>query len=113
MQDEWPQKDDRMGQTAVIFLSRRTATDDAGYDAAAHAMARLAEDQPGYRGMTSVRGADGNGITISYWSDEAAAIAWRAHPEHAAIRERGRAIWYDSHEVIVTRIERHYGWTRA
>ena len=53
-------------------------------------MDALAAAQPGYRGVDSARGADGLGITVSYWADDAAAIAWRDHPEHAAIRERGR-----------------------
>ncbi|KQS03062.1 antibiotic biosynthesis monooxygenase [Sphingomonas sp. Leaf357] len=106
-------QDDRTGQIAVIFLSRRTAVDDTGYGEAADAMERLAATQPGYRGIVSTRGADGLGITISYWADEAAAIAWRGNAEHAAIRERGRALWYDSYEVIVTQVDRHYAWTRA
>lgn len=106
-------QNDRTGQIAVIFLSRRNAADDTGYGAAADAMERLAATRPGYRGIVSTRGADGLGITISYWADEAAAIAWRGNVEHSAVRERGRALWYDSYEVIVTQVDRHYGWTRA
>ena len=79
---------DRRGQIAVIFVSRRTAADDAGYAQAA-AMEALAARQPGYRGMDGARDADGLGITVSYWADEAAAIVWRDQPEHAAIREAG------------------------
>jgi heme-degrading monooxygenase HmoA len=52
------------------------------------------------------------GITISYWSDDTAAIAWRDHPDHSAIRERGRAIWYDRYSVTVAHVTRGYGWTR-
>lgn len=104
--------DDRTGQVAVIFLSRRSVADADGYARAAEAMARLAAVQPGYRGMDSVRDGDGQGITISYWADDAAAIAWRDHPDHAAIRAGGRARWYDRYEVIVTRVERGYRWVR-
>ncbi|MGK3891061.1 antibiotic biosynthesis monooxygenase family protein, partial [Enterococcus faecium] len=77
---------ERRGQVAVIFTSRRTDADADGYDAAAARMDALAARQPGYRGVDSVRGPDGYGITVSYWADEAAAIAWRHHPDHAAIR---------------------------
>lgn len=104
--------DDRAGQIAVIFLSRRTATDPAGYAAAAAAMETLAARQPGYRGFESARGADGVGISVSYWADDASALAWRAHPDHHAIREQGRADWYDRYEVAVCRVERSYGWAR-
>lgn len=102
--------DDRNGQTAVIFVSRRTEVDDAGYAAAAAAMDRLAAEQPGYRGIDSARGADGIGVTVSYWADEAAAVAWRQHADHAAIREMGRAHWYDWYSVSVATVTRDYRW---
>ena len=104
--------DDCTGQIAVIFASIRNDVDAVGYDEAAAAMDALAATQPGYRGVDSARGADGMGITVSYWADDDAAIAWRNHPEHTAIRERGRALWYDSYSVNVARIERAYDWVR-
>ncbi|MES3099817.1 antibiotic biosynthesis monooxygenase [Sphingomonas faeni] len=104
--------DDRTGQIAVIFVSIRNDTDAAGYGEAAAAMDALAATQPGYRGIDSAREVGGMGITVSYWADDAAAIAWRDHPEHTAIREYGRALWYDSYFVNVSRIERAYDWVR-
>lgn len=101
----------RVGQIAVIFISR-LASGQAGYNEAAAAMAVLAATQPGYRGVDSARGGDGVGITVSYWADEAAAIAWRGHAEHSVIREAGRDRWYLSYQVLVTRIERGYSWQR-
>lgn len=105
--------DNRTGQVAVIFVSKRTGEDEDGYLAAADAMAVLAAQQPGHAGMESVRGADGLGITISYWRDEASARAWRDQPEHVRIRELGRARWYEWYSLQVTRVERGYGWSRA
>ena len=101
---------DRTGQTLVIFLSARTATDDPGYAAAAEEMAALAARQPGYRGVESTRGSDGFGITISFWADAASALAWRSHPRHSEIRELGRGRWYESYEVIVAEATRGYRW---
>ncbi|MBB3880936.1 antibiotic biosynthesis monooxygenase family protein [Sphingomonas pseudosanguinis] len=101
---------DRTGQIAVIFVSQRRDSDAQGYARAAEAMETLAAQQPGYRGVDSARGADGLGITISWWADEASALAWRAHPEHAAIRERGRAAWYSAYEVAVAEVGRSYMW---
>lgn len=104
---------ERTGQVAVIFTSRRGAADGVGYAAAADAMDRLAAAQPGYRGMASARGEDGLGITISYWADEASAVAWRRHPEHAEIRQRGRDLWYDWYTLEVTTVTRAYDWRRG
>lgn len=103
----------KSGEIAVIFASQRNGADDAGYQAAAAAMEALARAQPGYRGIVSSRGVDGFGITISYWADEAAAIAWRDHPEHTAIRDKGRAVWYDSYQVTVCEVTRSYDWQRG
>ncbi|AJP73560.1 antibiotic biosynthesis monooxygenase family protein [Sphingomonas hengshuiensis] len=100
----------RTGGIAVIFVAARTTEDDAGYAAAAAAMDALAARQPGYRGVDSVRGADGVGITVSYWADEASAVAWREHPEHAAIRDAGRARWYLWYRLHVATIGRSYDW---
>lgn len=105
--------EDRKGEIAVIFASMRTDFDHAGYEAAAHRMASLAEQQPGYCGIASARGPDGFGITVSYWADENAAVAWRDHPEHAAIREQGRKHWYSSYSLEVATIGRAYGWSRT
>jgi len=105
--------DDRSGCIAVIFMSHRTDVDDSGYAAAAAAMDALAARQPGYRGVDSVRDGDGVGITVSYWADDDAARAWRDHPDHVAIRNEGRARWYDAYSVTVARVERGYRWRQA
>jgi heme-degrading monooxygenase HmoA len=102
----------RIGETAVIFTSGRTGEDESGYRAAAQAMDALAAVQPGYRGMTSIRDGDGVGITVSYWVDDAAARAWRDHPDHQAIREAGRGRWYCWYRIEVATITRGYDWTR-
>ena len=100
------------GEIAVIFVSDVTGIDLRGYGEAAAAMAAMAAAQPGYRGIDSVRGGDGVGITISYWTDEAAAVAWRGNPDHAAIRDRGRGVWYRSYSLHVAEISRSYDWEK-
>lgn len=102
----------RTGQVAVIFAARRSGADADGYAAVAAAMDVLAARQPGYRGMDAAAGADGGGITVSYWADEASAVAWRRHPEHRAAREAGRGRWYDAYDLHVAVIGRSYGWER-
>lgn len=97
---------------AVIFVSERTLADDSGYAGAAEAMGELASQQPGYLGIDSTRGQDRIGITISYWADEAAAKAWRDHPEHAVIRDAGRDRWYRWYDLHVTTVTRSYDWGR-
>jgi len=106
-------RDERHGQIVVIFQSERTPEGDAGYGAAAEAMEKLAATQPGYRGFESVRGAAGVGITLSYWADDASALAWKNHPEHKAIRDAGRDRWYTRYEVVVAAVQRDYRWDKG
>jgi heme-degrading monooxygenase HmoA len=97
-----------VGCWAVIFTSQRTAVDE-GYDHASEEMVRLASSQPGFLGLESVRGADGFGITVSYWRDEASIRAWREKAEHRAVQRVGRERWYRAYRVRVARVEREYG----
>ena len=95
---------------AVIFCNQRREGDH-GYAEAAARMVELVQQQPGFVGVRSVRGADGLGITVSYWDSLEAIAAWRAEAEHAATRERGRADWYAHYELQVVKLERAYRWT--
>ncbi|WP_374437510.1 antibiotic biosynthesis monooxygenase [Inhella sp.] len=94
---------------AVIFTSQRRPGDE-GYAAAAEHMVELVKQQPGFIDVRSVRGADGLGITVSYWASLEAIAAWHAQAEHAATRERGRAQWYAHYELQVVKVERAYDW---
>jgi hypothetical protein len=96
---------------AVIFTSLRT-DGDQGYASMAERMVELAAEQPGFLGVESARGADGLGITVSYWASEEAIAAWRAHAEHRVAQETGRRTWYADYEVRVARVERAYGRAR-
>lgn len=94
---------------AVIFTNLRRGDGDNGYGETVERMVELAATMPGFLGIESVRGADGIGITVSYWRDEAAIRNWRANAEHTAARERGRNEWYSNFEVRVAKVERAYG----
>ena len=93
---------------AVIFSSQRTAGGN-GYEQMAERMVELARQQPGFLGVESARGSDGFGITVSYWSSEAAIAAWKANVEHLAAQELGKRAWYAHYELRVARVERAYG----
>jgi len=93
---------------AVIFSSLRTAGDN-GYDRMAERMVELAAQQPGFLGVESVRGDDGFGITVSYWTTAEAISNWKANIEHGVAQEMGRREWYRRYQLRVSRVERAYG----
>jgi heme-degrading monooxygenase HmoA len=98
-----------VGCYAVIFTSLRNESDNDGYAEAAGRMLELAREQPGFLGVDSARGADGVGITVSYWESEDAIRAWKRHAEHVEARKQGREDWYAHYTVRVARVERLYG----
>jgi heme-degrading monooxygenase HmoA len=92
---------------AVIFTSLRTEGDD-GYGHMAERMVALAAEQPGFLGVESARGADGLGITVSYWESEEAIAAWKAQSEHRIAQETGKRKWYADYQLRVAKVERAY-----
>lgn len=95
---------------AVIFTAVRTPA-EAGYDAVAAEMDRMAARQNGYLGHDSAR--SDVGITVSYWRDEDAARAWKQVAEHLSAQRRGRADWYVDYEVRIATVHRAYSMTTS
>ena len=93
---------------AVIFSAQRTATAAGHYEAASAKMAELAAEQPGFLGIESARGADGFGVTVSYWDSLEAIRRWKAVPAHAAMQAQGKKSFYERYEVRVAAVERGY-----
>ncbi len=92
----------------VIFSSQRTGVEE-GYGAIAQRMVELAREQPGFLGIESVRGADGFGLTVSYWQTAEAITAWKANVEHLDAQAIGKVQWYARYQLRVARVERAYG----
>ncbi len=100
------------GSIAVIFCAARNTSDEPGYTQAAAEMSELASRQPGYLGQEHARSENRFGITVSFWKDEESVKAWRDHPDHVAIREKGRGIWYDDYTLHIAKIEHGYDWQK-
>jgi heme-degrading monooxygenase HmoA len=94
---------------AVIFTSERTDEDEGGYRTMAVAMEELASKQPGYLGIESTR-SSGLGITVSYWADESAAVAWKQVAEHQEAQRLGRERWYRGYRLRIATVTRDYGF---
>lgn len=98
---------------AVIFTTLRSPEamgDD--YAAMADLMDRLAAKQSGYLGIESTGDGTNHGITVSYWVDEAAAVAWKNAARHLGAQKLGRQRWYDAYHVRVCTVTRAYGFER-
>lgn len=99
---------------AVIFTSRRTTTHAREYLVAASRMAELAARQPGFVDYVSVHDpGTREGMTVSFFVDEAAALAWKAHPEHLAVQRAGIEHYYEEYRIWVAEVSREYAFQRA
>lgn len=99
---------------AVIFASRRARSNSHEYADTAARMAELAAQQPGYVDMVSVHdAATGEGMTVSFFVDEASAIAWKEHPEHRAAQRRGIDAFYEEYRIWVAEVSRDYSFARV
>lgn len=92
---------------AVIFTNL-LSDDTAGYDQMADKMGAMAAEQSGYLGIESTRDSDGFGITVSYWTDEAAIANWKGVAEHLFAQQMGKKNWYDYYITRVAKVERAY-----
>ena len=92
---------------AVIFTAQQTDDLD-GYGPMADAMMAAAPEMDGYLGVETTRDGGGLGITVSYWRDEDAIAAWKAHARHSLAQKKGREKWYSHYELRVARVERAY-----
>ena len=72
-------------------------------------MVELARAQPDFLGVEIVYGADGLGITVSYWSSTEAIVAWKRHADHQTAQCAGQRSWYADYQVRVASVERDYG----
>ena len=97
----------------VVFRNRKhDGFDAAAYTADAAQMEELARAQPGFVSFKSYVADDGEVVSLSEWTDEAAARGWGHHGEHAAVQARGRKGYYADYTLFacdsprVTRFER-------
>ncbi len=98
---------------AVIFTSRRTTTHETEYAVAAARMEELARAQPGFVDIVSVRDPQTReGVTVSFFSDEESALAWKRHPEHLDVQRAGIDHFYEEYRVWVAEVSREYSFAR-
>lgn len=91
---------------AVIFTNVLTE-DLEGYEQMAQKMVALAELQPGYLGIESVR--EGLGVTVSYWADLQGIKNWKANVDHQLAQTLGKDRWYKAYKTRIAKVERDYG----
>ena len=53
-----------------------------------------------------MRGADGFGITVSYWESLDVIKRWKENPHHQIAQNMGKEVWYKHFATRVCKVER-------
>jgi len=93
----------------IIFRSRlRADVDLAELEAAGARMYELVSTMPGFQSMRMFNADDGESLTLVEFENEQTLLAWRDHPEHRAMQERGRAEFYAEYHMDICESHRAY-----
>jgi heme-degrading monooxygenase HmoA len=96
----------------VLFRIRlRQDADRDEYDRASERMVEIVSGLPGFVGIEGFAGADGSELAIAQFESDDAVRAWKQHPEHVTTQERGRTEFFESYDITVAEVIRHYDWS--
>lgn len=97
----------------IVFRSRlRPEADLAALEAAGARMYELASAMPGFISYQDFTAADGESLALVEFADMASLLAWRDHPEHQAMQQRGRDEFFAEYAIEVCRTVRAYAFRR-
>jgi heme-degrading monooxygenase HmoA len=94
----------------VVIFRAKARDMDAEYSRTAARMRELALTRFGCLAFHAVTQGEDE-IALSYWPDEEAIRAWKAHPEHVLAQQAGRERWYAEYSVEVAEVRRSYSVT--
>ena len=99
LDSRWPER-----YFAAIFTTQRSQSGNDVYEIMASRMVALAQQQQGFLGLESVRGDDGIGITVSYWTDREAIQNWGQQAEHVSVQAMGRQEFYNWYRIRIAEV---------
>jgi heme-degrading monooxygenase HmoA len=96
----------------VIVLIRTTLrpeADRAAYDALNEQMFRLVQTMPGFIAADGYSSTDGNDVGVIRFESLETLRAWREHPDHLVVQQRGKTEFYAAYTIEVCEVVRAYG----
>jgi heme-degrading monooxygenase HmoA len=92
----------------TIFKHRMRPGVDKEYGREAGRLLAIAQKMPGFVSVKNYAAEDGELLTLVEFESEQTLAAWRNHPEHLAIQERGRNEFYAEYTIQVCKTVRAY-----
>lgn len=98
----------------ILFRSRlRADVDLAELEAAGARMVELVSAMPGFVSLKMFTADDGESLTLVEFESEQTLLAWRDHPEHRVVQERGRVAFYAEYHMDICESRRAYRFSLA
>ena len=97
----------------VLFkVGRRADINQEEYQRTFEHMLELVSQEPGFLGIEGYAGEGGTELAVARFESRDAIARWRDHPDHVRTRARGREEFFDSLEITIGTVWRHYDWSR-
>lgn len=94
--------------TVVFRTFVRADADMAALEAMGQRMYALGSVMPGFVSYKDFAASDGESLTLVEFETAEQLLAWRNHPEHLAVQERGRTEMFSSYHITVCETRREY-----
>ena len=95
--------------TLVIIRTKlRAGVDLATYEALNARMFEIVSAMPGFVSVKGYKGDDGDEIALIRFASADALRAWREHPEHLVVQQRGKTEFYAAYDIEVLEQTRAY-----
>jgi heme-degrading monooxygenase HmoA len=93
----------------IVFRTRlKHGIDEQALTAMGERMYEIASAMPGFISYKDFAAADGENVSIVEFASQEALAAWRDHPEHKEVQERGRQDFFADYQVQVCSPLRSY-----
>lgn len=97
----------------VLFKIRTRADIDADeYERTFEEMLGVVADVPGFVSIDGYAAEDGSEMAVAVFESAESLAHWRRLEEHVRTQERGREEFFDSYDITVATVSRHYSWDR-
>jgi len=94
----------------IVFRSRIRAGNEEGLMTDGARMYELASAMPGFVSYKDFAAQDGENVTIVEFDTLEHLAAWRDHPEHKQVQQRGRERYFSEYHIQVCATVRDYAF---
>jgi heme-degrading monooxygenase HmoA len=102
-----------LSHVVTIFRNRLQSGAESEYASVAPRISELASQMSGFVDAKTFVAVDGERVTVVTFADQASHNAWRDHPEHRDVQQRGIAEFYSEYSIQVATVTYSNEFTKS